>query len=74
VRVLTDKGDELRSPRVVISTAEDWIRAENVQVVGKRRENSGAEEGAEPDEPPVEEQEQAGEETPPEPDGDEAEG
>lgn len=73
VRVLTDKGDELRSPRVVISTEEDWIRAENVQVVGTRRENSGSEEDTEPDEPPVEEQE-AEEEDRPEPDGDEAEG
>ncbi|MFO8081120.1 MAG: OstA-like protein [Armatimonadota bacterium] len=74
VRVLTDKGDELRSPRVVISTEEDWIRAENVQVVGKRREDSNTEDDAEPDQPAAEEQQQAGEETPPEPDGDDAEG
>lgn len=43
VRVLTDKGDEFRCPRAVISVEEDWIRAEQVTGVGKRRpeENGG---------------------------------
>ena len=44
VRVLTDKGDEFRCPRAVISVEEDWIRAEQVTGVGKRRpEESGGE-------------------------------
>lgn len=55
VRILTDKGDELRCPKAVISVEEDWIRAENVQVVGKRREDQDEEE-AEPEQPPAEEQ------------------
>lgn len=38
VRVITDRGDEFRCPRAVISVAEDWIRAEQVTGVGKRRE------------------------------------
>ncbi|HCA48095.1 MAG TPA: hypothetical protein DEP45_12330 [Armatimonadetes bacterium] len=41
VRIITDKGDELRCPSAVISISEDWIRAENVQVVGKRRQSEG---------------------------------
>jgi len=45
VRVLTDKGDEFRCPKAVISVEEDWIRAEQVTGVGKRRpeENGGGE-------------------------------
>ncbi|MFW6437613.1 MAG: LptA/OstA family protein [Armatimonadota bacterium] len=79
VRVLTDRGDELRSPRVVISTEEDWIRAENVQVVGKRRpENEDSDDDDEaPPSPPAEEQQpaedDAAEEQPP-PDTDADEG
>jgi lipopolysaccharide assembly outer membrane protein LptD (OstA) len=52
VRVLTDKGDELRCPKAVISTEEEWIRAEDVQVVGTRREDEDEEPEAEA--PPAE--------------------
>lgn len=70
VRVLTDRGDELRSPRVVISTEEDWIRAENVQVVGKRRERNDREQ----DQPPAEESQFEQQEAPPADSEGEAEG
>lgn len=45
VRVLTDKGDEFRCPKAVISVEEDWIRAEQVTGVGKRRPEENSEEG-----------------------------
>lgn len=56
VRVLTEKGDEFRSPRVVISVEEDWIRAEQVTGVGKRRpeENGGGESATTESPPPAE--------------------
>ncbi len=52
VRVLTDRGDEFRCPKAVISVEEDWIRAEQVTGVGKRRPED--EEAAE-EQPPAEE-------------------
>ena len=71
VRIITDKGDELRCPSAVISISEDWIRAENVQVVGKRRRDEGEQappaeetppaEESPPEEPPAEEPPQAAE-------------
>ncbi len=56
VRVVTDHGDEFRCPKAVISVEEDWIRAEQVTGVGRRRpeENEGAQAPAE-EAPPTEE-------------------
>ncbi len=71
VRVLTDRGDELRSPRVVISTEEDWIRAENVQVVGKRREDSDNADADEADQPAETDESAEQQEPPPPPEPDE---
>ncbi len=39
VRLITEKGDEFRCPRVVISVEEDWFQAENIVGVAKRRDN-----------------------------------
>ena len=39
VRIVTDRGDEFRCPRAVISTEEDWIQAEQVTGVGRRRDH-----------------------------------
>ncbi|MEA3403646.1 MAG: LptA/OstA family protein [Armatimonadota bacterium] len=47
VRVLTDRGDEFRCPKAVISVEEDWVRAEQVTGVGKRREEEEEEESSE---------------------------
>lgn len=43
VRVLTEHGDEFRCPKATISVEEDWIRAEQVSGVARRRpeENGG---------------------------------
>lgn len=38
VRVVTEKGDEFRCPKAVISVEEDWLQAENIRGVGVRRE------------------------------------
>lgn len=38
VRVLTEHGDEFRCPRAVISVEENWVRAEQVTGVGRRRD------------------------------------
>ncbi|MGC9319308.1 MAG: OstA-like protein [Armatimonadota bacterium] len=57
VRVLTDRGDEFRCPKAVISVEEDWVRAEQVTGVGKRRE--------EEEQPPPTEEQGAEEESPP---------
>ncbi len=54
VRIITDKGDELRCPSAVISIDEDWIRAENVQVVGKRRQDEDGESPPAEEPPPAE--------------------
>ncbi len=57
VRVLTERGDEFRCPKAVISVEEDWIRAEHVTGVGKRREDEEeqpAEESAPGEEEPAE--------------------
>ncbi|MGI5818917.1 MAG: OstA-like protein [Armatimonadota bacterium] len=56
VRILTDRGDELRCPKAVISVEENWIRAENVQVVGKRRNSDGEQEQPRAEPPPAQEQ------------------
>ncbi len=37
VRVITDRGDEFRCPKAIISVEEDWVQAENVTGVGVRR-------------------------------------
>jgi len=56
VRVLTDKGDEFRCPRAVISVEEDWIRAEQVTGVGRRRpEENGGGQPSTGEAPPTEE-------------------
>ncbi len=55
VRIITDKGDELRCPKAVISTEEDWIRAEDVRVVGKRRDDD-EDDGSEAQQPSEEDQ------------------
>lgn len=39
VRIVTDRGDEFRCPRAIISTEEDWIQAEQVTGVGRRRDD-----------------------------------
>lgn len=69
VRVLTDKGDEFRAPKAVISVEEDWIRAEQVTGVGKRRpeENGGGESTTTEETPPAESP--PAEEPPPPPEG-----
>ena len=54
VRIITDKGDEMRAPKVVISIDEDWIRAENVQMVGTRRDDDNAESPPAEEPPPAE--------------------
>lgn len=61
VRIITDRGDEFRAPRAVISIDENWIRAEQVTGVGKRRDNDD-EETRQP--PPEEERQEAAEEAP----------
>ncbi len=38
VRIITDRGDEFRCPKAVISIAENWIQAEQVTGVGRRRD------------------------------------
>jgi len=54
VRIITDKGDELRCPKAVISIDEDWIRAENVQVVGRRRRDEDDQSPPAEEPPPAE--------------------
>lgn len=39
VRVITDRGDEFRCPKAVISVEEDWLQAENITGVAVRRED-----------------------------------
>lgn len=39
VRVITDKGDEFRCPKAVISVEEDWLQAESITGVAVRRED-----------------------------------
>lgn len=39
VRVITERGDEFRCPKAVISVEEDWLQAENITGVGVRRED-----------------------------------
>lgn len=58
VRILTDRGDEFRCPRAVISIEENWIRAEQVTGVGVRRDNDERE-AEQP--PPTAEQEESSE-------------
>lgn len=70
VRVLTDKGDEFRSPKAVISVEEDWVRMEQVRGVGTRRpdedEEASAEVPAAKEQPPPEQEQAAPEQPSPE--------
>jgi len=54
VRLVTDKGDEFRCPRVVISVEEDWFQAEAVVGVAKRREKEEGQGQEEQPSPPEE--------------------
>jgi lipopolysaccharide assembly outer membrane protein LptD (OstA) len=44
VRVVTERGDEFRCPKAVISVEEDWLQAESVTGVAVRRDDEDEEE------------------------------